>query len=425
MNTIKDKHSFKPLLIEIEDRPLNPVGRILFYLLLIIVVVSILWLYLSKIDIVVSADSKIVPSGEIKTYQALDKGFLEKIFVQEGELIEENYPLLKINNDINKVNLINKEEQLKVEEIELNKVLFLLNEPYSLDNTNLDLAKEEKSIYLNAIEKLNIKKGTIEQDIKILKEKKDYLDKEKNYLSNKEQLLKNIINIIAKKDYIEIENLLNKNKSDLTITNMELEKNKLSLKDLNSEKEITEKDYFNKNIIKKIEKTKTINNLKSEIDSLNINNKQQIIESKEKGTIVKIFKQTERSVVSPGEDLISILPENSELIAKAKILSSEIGLIEKGMKTKVKINTFPFQKYGLLNGEIINVSKDAIKDEKLGWIYEVKIKLEKNYLKVENKEFYLQSGMECVSEIVIGDRRIINFFLYPIINYLDSGLSVN
>ena len=61
-----DEHEFKPILAEIETRPLNPLGRFIFWLLLSVIVFFAIWLYVGKVDIVISARGKVVPDGEIK-----------------------------------------------------------------------------------------------------------------------------------------------------------------------------------------------------------------------------------------------------------------------------------------------------------------------------------------------------------------------
>ena len=117
------------------------------------------------------------------------------------------------------------------------------------------------------------------------------------------------------------------------------------------------------------------------------------------------------------------LPINCKY-SKANVLNQDIGFIKNDMKSKIKIDTFNFQKYGFFEGTIVNVGSYSIKDEKLGDIYEVKIKPDGKKLMVEGKQRYLEAGMSVTAEIKVGKRRVIEFFIYPIVKYLDEGLSV-
>jgi len=129
-------------------------------------------------------------------------------------------------------------------------------------------------------------------------------------------------------------------------------------------------------------------------------------------------------VVTPAEKLILIVPKDAPLIIKATVLNKDIGFIKEGMTAELKIDTFDFQKYGLIDAVVSHVSDDAIEDEKLGPVYEVYLKPKKNYLMVKGKKEYLSSGMSVTAELKVGQRRVINFFLYPLIKYLDEGMSV-
>jgi hypothetical protein len=99
-------------------------------------------------------------------------------------------------------------------------------------------------------------------------------------------------------------------------------------------------------------------------------------------------------------------------------------IITKGMDVAVKIDTFDFQKYGLINGKVKHIADDAIEDEKLGPVYEIAITPTNTTLKVEGKQLPITAGMSVTVELKVGKRRVIEFFIYPMIKYLDEGLSV-
>ena len=84
-----DSHEFKPVLAEIEDAPLNPIGNTMFWLIIVFMFIAALWMYLGKVDIVVTARGLIIPTGEEKLVQSLDKGVVTTISVKEGEYVTE------------------------------------------------------------------------------------------------------------------------------------------------------------------------------------------------------------------------------------------------------------------------------------------------------------------------------------------------
>ena len=94
------------------------------------------------------------------------------------------------------------------------------------------------------------------------------------------------------------------------------------------------------------------------------------------------------------------------------------------MDVLVKIDTFDFQKYGTLNGSVRSISKHSTEDEKLGPVYEIFITPRDTAVMVEGKKVPVTSGMSLTAEIKVGKRRVIEFFIYPIIKYLDEGIKV-
>lgn len=109
---------------------------------------------------------------------------------------------------------------------------------------------------------------------------------------------------------------------------------------------------------------------------------------------------------------------------KASVLNKDIGFIRDGMAVSVKIDTFDFQKYGILNGTVRSISKHSTEDEKLGPVYEVFVTPKETTFLVEGKRVPITSGMSLTAEIKVGKRRVIEFFIYPIIKYLDEGIKV-
>lgn len=105
-------------------------------------------------------------------------------------------------------------------------------------------------------------------------------------------------------------------------------------------------------------------------------------------------------------------------------MNKDVGFVNSGMNTAIKVDSFDFQKYGTLKGLLLQVSKDSIEDKNLGLVYEAYIRPEETRLTVDGAEVRLATGMSVTAEIMVGKRRVIEFFIYPLIKYLDEGISV-
>lgn len=330
-----DTHEFKPILSEIEERPLNPIGPVVFWLVISFMLITVLWLYFGKVDVVITARGIVIPAGEEKLVQSLDKGVVSEITVREGDYVKQGQILAVVTPAEHEP------------ELELN-----------------NLIEEEKTL----IEKLGADK-----------------DRLAIAQSNKKRL-NEVIDIIPQDKYDEVT-------IEITSLNHEIRGLNASLAEIRNKREQLEK---------------LRQELKSPID----------------GYVGRIFVHTEGGVVTPAEKILSVVPDKADLQIKATVLNNDIGFVEVGMPVSIKLDTFNFQKYGLLDGEVTVISPNSIQDERLGPVYEVYIKPITTKLTVEGKLQSMKIGMSSTNEIKIGKRRIIEFFIYPLIKYLDESIKV-
>lgn len=423
---MNDLHEFKPLLIEIEDKPLNPLGRIILYLVLAIMVFATAWLILAKVDVVVNAQGKVIPSGEIKILKPLESGVVSKIFVKESDRVKKGDILIQIDPTVTDASLSSKQDDLVVIDSDIALLEALISESNlskdelnKLNSSQLSLYNSQKQILASTYESNKAKLNSAKLDIKANESEVNRL----SLLLNKEEeaktRLQKVLDLIAKKEYEEVsKNIINlKEQRDIALYRLKESNKKL-------EEIIEENQKAIKTIKSSLSKEKEKRELSAQINAILFSNKTQQIKSPVDGFVGKLLVHTEGCVVSPNDNLISIVPSDAPLIIKASVLNKDIGFLKLGQEVAVKIDTFSFQKYGLLQGNIIEISKDAIEDEKLGLIYEIKIKPKSLDIKVDGETKRLEIGMSVIAEVKTGKRRVIELFIYPIIKYMDEGLSV-
>ena len=122
-------------------------------------------------------------------------------------------------------------------------------------------------------------------------------------------------------------------------------------------------------------------------------------------------------VVTPAQPLMVIVPDDHPLEIEAFLENKDIGFVSSGQRATVKVEAFPYTKYGTLQGEVVNVSGDAINDEKRGLIYSTRVTLAQTDIAVENKRVKLSPGMAVSVEVKTGKRRVMEYFLSPLMEY--------
>jgi len=117
-----------------------------------------------------------------------------------------------------------------------------------------------------------------------------------------------------------------------------------------------------------------------------------------------------------------IAPVGQPVEVEAMLDNKDVGFVKVGQAVSVKVETFTFTKYGVVEGEVVSVSNDAIDDENLGLIYSVRVHLLRDSLNINGQDFYLVPGMSVSVEVKTDKRKVIDFLLSPLERRLSESL---
>ena len=132
------------------------------------------------------------------------------------------------------------------------------------------------------------------------------------------------------------------------------------------------------------------------------------------GTVQQLALHTIGGVVQAAQVLMVIVPEHDGLEVEARLLNRDSGFVRAGQVVAVKLDAFPFTRYGAVPGTIVGVSRDTIADQKLGPVYVVRIALDRNSIDVDGRPIPLGSGLMAIADIKTGSCRIISYLLSPL-----------
>jgi hemolysin D len=140
------------------------------------------------------------------------------------------------------------------------------------------------------------------------------------------------------------------------------------------------------------------------------------------GTVQQLAVHTVGGVVTPAQPLMMVVPKDNPIEVEAFVENKDIGFVNPGQEAVVKIETFPFTKYGTIEARVTHVSHDAVNDEKRGLIFPARVNLRQATIRVENKTVNLSPGMAVTVEVKTAQRRVIEYFLAPLLQYKDESL---
>jgi hemolysin D len=430
-----DVHEFKPAMAEIEERPVHPLGRIVFWVVIVTMVFFVLWMCIGKVDVVVTARGIVIPDGDVKVLQPLDTGVVSNIFCREGDHVRKDQVLMEIDPSITAPELESKKKNLQFLEIEKQRLDSTLTgkefKPAAHVKYDEDSLRTQRALFRSSLssheKQLDAKKAELnktEEEMRSAEKDREYNRSLLDVALDREKRLHSVLDIIARSDYEKV-------LSEILTYRNNIEQAGGKLKELGHRKQglVSEIAYISENFkvanLKEFsEKQKQSTEIRAEIEKTAFRNKKQRIVAPADGYVANLFVHTVGGVVTPAQKLMVVVPNGAPLTIKATVLNKDIGFIKENMPVMIKIDTFDFQKYGILKGFVRNVSQHSIDDEKLGPVYEVFVTPVETQLTVEGKRAAMSSGMSVTSEITVSKKRIIEFFIYPIIKYLDEGIKV-
>lgn len=141
------------------------------------------------------------------------------------------------------------------------------------------------------------------------------------------------------------------------------------------------------------------------------------------GVVERLEIHTEGGVLTDAQPLMVIVPADRVLAAEVFVENKDIGFVQVGQRAEIKVDAFPYTKYGLVDSEVADLSDDAIEDQQRGLVYRARLKLREDAVEVDGRLVPLAPGMSVAAEIKTGERRVIEFFLTPLLQYKSESLS--
>jgi HlyD family secretion protein len=414
--------------LTIAVRRLPPIYmRLLGFGICTLVVSTIAWAALSKVDEVATATGQVVPASQIKPMRSLASGMLREIKVKEGMQVKEGDILLELDPTISQAEVERLEKLAQQNRASLARLEAERNGTAQagsvLQNELMEARlKEFRDRQAAATADANRQLGIINA----AQVKKAQLELEIDHTSQKLQAMETLASAgaVPRFDYLDLQNKVDSLQKQIAIQVQEIEQahqaHQAAQKNatrLESERE-TE-------ILSQIDKQQQeLTDLEGKLSQAKEQHKQSIIRASVTGIVYDIKVAKTGATVQAGDELLSIVPQGETLVLEAKVQNRDIGFIKSGMQTKVKLETFPYQEFGMLEGTVDQISPNAIADKDLGLVFPVYVKLQQQTVKVKGREVPLSPGMTSTAEIVTRQKTVLSFLLEPITASLDRAFSI-
>jgi hemolysin D len=406
--------------------------------------VALFGLYLVKVDVVVTARGKIIPMGDIKVMQPLETGVVTGIYVKEGDFVKKGAVILEIDPSVDIADLEGKERNLNSSKLAMERINAVLYEKKFLPS-GVDVPKETVQSQITQYNaQRNVYASTLKEKEKELQENESALNTLKKEIVN----INSLLDIIREdenrqKALVEIGALADNRYREKIRERMNLEKDlniKIGLTDqteaklsrIKDEMETFRSSFREKLLSEFSTNLQTKNILEAEVSTIRFKQGKKFIVSPVDGFVHLLPVKTIGGVVTTAQPVASLVPESTTLAVNAIVLNKDIGFVKEGQHCVIKVDAFDFQKYGTIEAAVETINpyilgetgKIEEKNVETGG-YPVCFKMLADTLKTKDGAAYpVKPGMSVMVEINVGKRRVIEFFLFPVIKYLDEGLKV-
>jgi HlyD family secretion protein len=435
-----DPADFQPALLQAQTRPPAPLGRAVLYTALLLLGILLLWAAFARLDIVAVAEGKLVPSGYLKIVQPAEQGVVKEILVREGETVREGQVLMRMD-----AALADADARALAADFHTKRVALRRAEAQLADRPLRREPADPAAVFAQAeaqyAANVNAYRTALAQEQAVL-------EKSRHDLAAAEAVRAKLVQVLP--HYRDQEKAFEKLSSDgftgrLMYTDKQRERIEKE-QDLKSQEFIiaaassgiaqSEKrlaqisaDYRRQLQAERVELAPQVERLREEIAKQKHRHELLELRAPQAGSVKDLATHTVGTVAAPGTILMTIVPVGERLRAEVWVSNDDIGFVRVDQPVRVKLAAFQFQKYGMVDGTVAQVSADATEspnaNTRSGGLpgrerpagplaFRALVDLKTGYLDSDGERYLLAPGMQVLAEIHLGDRTVMEYLLSPV-----------
>ena len=451
----RSDQEFLPSALEILERPPSPIALALMVSICAFLVVTLAWSWLGFTDIVAIAQGKIQPSGRVKTVQPIESGKIEKIHAINGQKVAEGDMLIELQRDDAQAEASaadiaywgaraeNIRRLAVVEAAKSNADLPQLIWPALISH---DVQTREEQVAKADLAQLRAQISSLEAQRDQKKAERARLT---NTISAQEALIAILTERVemrqalqntasgTKASLIDAKETLAYQQTFLATERGQLIEAERGIDALTAELNRTLQNFIAENTSKASEAKRLADEARPRREKIQVRIDNLTLRAPVSGVVQASSAVNPGQVLIAGQEVMRIVPDGLTLEAEAYLPNKDIGFVHEGQHASIKIEAFPFTRYGTIEATVLRVGQDAIPlpeaiaaesspgqsaDPKgpvtaqrvQNLYYPIVLKLERSAITSGDKDIALSPGMAVTAEIKTGERRLLDYFLSPL-----------
>lgn len=427
----REELAFLPAHLELADTPLSPVPRRSLWVIMALFCAALLWACVGQLDVVAVASGKTVTGGRTKVIQSAETAVVRRILVHNGQVVTQGELLVELDATATSADSKKAEEALLNARLAALRATALVTamaagEPPTMANhaglpadrfeATQQLAFSQFAVFAAKKQSLQAMVAqkqaelhTVESAIVPLEQ---YLEISRTRVADYEKLLEK--SYVPRQEYLQRKQERINAERDLAGQRSRKAELQSAIIGARQELSVTVTDTHRQLLDEWRQAREQIQQYEPELAKATQRDALMQLRAPVAGTVQQLAVHTVGGVVTPAQPILSVVPENERLEVEATVLNKDIGFVRAGQRATIKVESFPYTRYGYIEGVVESVSHDAIQDEKLGLVYQARVKMMKTALVINGVTVHLTSGMTLTAEINTGKRRVIDYILDPL-----------
>ncbi len=443
---LTDELAFLPAALSLQDTPAHPAPRRTAIAICALFVIAIAWACFGQIDIVAVASGRIVVSERTKTLQPLEASVVRRVLVKDGDNVQAGQVLVELDATIANADGTSVQEQLNAATVDEERAIALMAalKTGKAPTLNAGLAADPAGARPkppgppSAATQLHAE--WLDIAARLARLSAEQMRRQAEIATVREHIAKLEATLpIAQQREADIKGLAEQGfvaghaGQDRTRERIEQERDLATQKARLLEAQAALAESANTRGSYLAETTRTLSDRQAQATL----KRQQLTQERSKaeqrsrltqltaptsGTVQQVAIHTEGGVVTPAQVLMVIVPRDAQVTAEVVIDNKDIGFVNAGQAAEIKLETFPFTRYGTVPATVKSVTADAVNDEKRGAIFPAVLSLTQTSIAIDGKRITLSPGMNITAEIKTGKRRVIEYLLSPVQRALSESL---
>ena len=420
----------------LQHEPPWSVARMISLALCAMALAAVAYACLASMDIVVTAQGRVIPPGRSKVVQPLEAGVVKSIAVRDGQSVRAGDLLLELDSTATHADrdrLLREMWEAEADVLRLSSMLAGSVEMAPAAEIPADIVANQRSILASRMIEQRSKLAALDADIARRRADGEAIAAGIAQLGNSLPLLKKKNGMreelaqtghMAETGLIETRLELMGMEKELAVQSNRLKEARAGVAAAIQQRAQAQAEFRARASAERVDAGKKRESARQELIKASQRIELQKLRSPIDGVVQQLAVSTVGGVVTQAQALMTVVPADSALEVEAQVLNRDIGHIKVGQRAINKVETFDFTRYGYIEGTVLWVGTDAINDQKLGPVYPVRIRLASARTPgaVAGRAGAVSAGMNVTVDIRTGERRLVQYFLSPLLRYGQEAL---